>query len=238
LLTHFHADHVAGLPGVLRGRDVGLIQTTGLREPAGQAAFVRHRAAESGVPLGEAAVGERRRTGEVDWEVLWTGPGTGPESGPRTGPGSGSPTGPESGPHSGDSESGSGANDASVTLLARVAGVSLLLPGDLEPPAQRALLRSRPDLPRVDVLKVAHHGSAHQDPDLLSRVSPRLALISCGADNSYGHPAPRTMAALRAGGAAVLRTDRDGSIAVTGEGDGLQALRDGGGAAEESRRSI
>ena len=70
------------------------------------------------------------------------------------------------------------------------------------------------ELARVDVLKVAHHGSAYQDPELIRRVAPRLALISCGADNPYGHPAPSTVAALRAGGAVVLRTDRDGALAV------------------------
>jgi competence protein ComEC len=95
-----------------------------------------------------------------------------------------------------------------------------LLLGDLEPPAQRALLRSpvAAALPPVDVLKVAHHGSAYQDPVLLRRVAPRLALISCGEDNPYGHPSARTVAELRAGGAAVLRTDRDGALAVTGSG--------------------
>jgi competence protein ComEC len=79
----------------------------------------------------------------------------------------------------------------------------------------------------VDVLKVAHHGSAHQDPDLIRRAAPRLALISAGADNSYGHPAPGTLAALRAGGAVVLRTDHDGALAVTGRADGpLEVARD------------
>ncbi|RII08722.1 ComEC family competence protein [Streptomyces sp. YIM 130001] len=244
LLTHFHADHVAGLPGVLRGREVGVIQTTGLREPAGQAAFVRRRAAEFRVPVSEAVAGERRRTGELSWEVLWTGSGLGTPhdhvdavgSGGDVPGGSGSATSDASGGGS-DGESGSGANDASVTLLARIAGVTLFLPGDLEPPAQRALLRSQPGLPRADVLKVAHHGSAHQDPGLLARVSPRLALISCGADNSYGHPAPRTLSVLRESGAAVLRTDRDGAVAVTGEGDELQALHEGSGAAGEVQRS-
>jgi competence protein ComEC len=73
----------------------------------------------------------------------------------------------------------------------------------------------------VDVLKVAHHGSAYQNPDLIRLVAPRVALISCGADNPYGHPAPSTVAALRSGGAVVLRTDRDGALAVGGsEGAG------------------
>ncbi|MEV6961502.1 ComEC/Rec2 family competence protein [Streptomyces sp. NPDC051207] len=216
VLTHFHADHVAGLPGVLRGRSVGAVETTGFAEPAGQAAFVRRVAAARGVPVTRAAAGQERRTGGLSWEVLWP-PAT--HSSPAT---SRSPAHiPAPAPE--------GANDASVTLLVRTAGLRLLLLGDLEPPAQRALAQSPAGaaLRGVDVLKVAHHGSAYQDPDLMRRAAPRLALISCGADNSYGHPAPGTLAALRAGGAVVLRTDRDGALAVTGRADGrLEVARD------------
>ncbi|MET7341810.1 ComEC/Rec2 family competence protein [Streptomyces sp. NPDC087866] len=204
LLTHFHADHVRGLPGVLRGRTVGAIQTTGLDEPPEQAAFVRATAARARVPMMRAAPGERRRIGELDWQVLWP-PG---ESGAAA----------AAGPVPQDP------NDASVTLFVRAGGLTLLLPGDLEPPAQQALLRSHPELPRVDVLKVAHHGSAYQDSALLRAVRPRFALVSVGRDNPYGHPAPRTVDALRGQGAVVLRTDRDGAIAVTGTGSGLRAV--------------
>ena len=203
VLTHFHADHVAGLPGVLRGRSVGAIETTGFEEPADQVRFVRGQAAARGIPVTPAVAGEQRRTGSLSWEVLWPPPGPVP-----------APDGP---------------NDASVALLAKSAGLRLLLLGDLEPPAQKALLRSPAGarLGGVDVLKVAHHGSAYQDPDLIRRVAPRLALISCGADNPYGHPAPGTVAALRAGGAVVLRTDEDGALAVTGTGDGeVRVARD------------
>ncbi|MEV1064083.1 ComEC/Rec2 family competence protein [Streptomyces sp. NPDC050263] len=203
VLTHFHADHVAGLPGVLRGRAVGEIQTTGFEEPVDQVDFVRKEAAARGVPMARAVAGERRRIGALDWEVLWPPPDPVPE-----------PDGP---------------NDASVTLLVRTAGLRMLLLGDLEPPAQQALARSSAaSLVRgVDVLKVAHHGSAYQDPDLIRAVAPRLALISCGADNPYGHPAPSTVAALRAGGAVVLRTDRDGALAVVADAGGeLRVARD------------
>ncbi|MGW2558833.1 ComEC/Rec2 family competence protein [Streptomyces sp. NPDC001514] len=202
LLTHFHADHVAGLSGVLRGRAVGVVQTTTLEEPYDQAAFVRRTAAAAGVPVVRAVPGERRRVGRLDWRVLWPAAGPGP---------------PPEGP-----------NDASVVLLVRaVGGPSLLLLGDVEPPAQQGLIRAHPGLPPVDILKVAHHGSAFQHPGLLVATRPRLALISCGRDNPYGHPAPRTIGALRAQGAAVLRTDRDGAIAVTGAGEELRAVARG-----------
>jgi competence protein ComEC len=82
----------------------------------------------------------------------------------------------------------------------------------------------------VDVLKVAHHGSAYQDPELFARVRPRLALISVGAGNPYGHPAARTVGALRALGAVVLRTDQNGPIAVSGDGPaGLRTTLVGSG---------
>ncbi len=204
VLTHFHADHVGGLSGVLRGRAVGAIETTTLDDPPAQAAYVRRIANRARVPVLRTAPGERS-LGPLRWQVLWP------------------PAGSDRGP------AGDGANNASVTLLVRTAGITLLLLGDLEPPSQRALLTAHPELPEVDVLKVAHHGSRFQDPALLRRTRPRLALISCG-ENPYGHPAPRTLGALRAAGAVVLRTDTDGGIAVTArDGELAAVVEDGGG---------
>ncbi|WP_107121679.1 ComEC/Rec2 family competence protein [Streptomyces yokosukanensis] len=215
VLTHFHADHVAGLPGVLRGRSVAAIETTGFEEPADQAEFVRREAAARHIPLTRAVAGEERRAGPLSWRVLWPPPSTPSPSDPRV------PAWPGPVPEP------DGPNDASVAMLVRSGGLRLLLLGDLEPPAQQALARSpaAAELAGVDVLKVAHHGSAYQDPELMRLVAPRVALISCGADNPYGHPAPATVAALRAGGTLVLRTDRDGALAVGGTGGAGGELR-------------
>ncbi|CAM5630071.1 hypothetical protein SGRIM128S_06428 [Streptomyces griseomycini] len=159
VLTHFHADHVAGLPGVLRGRSVGAIETTGLEEPADQAAFVRRLAAAGRVPVTRAVAGERRRTGELSWEVVWPPP-TAPPTVPGTRP-SPSPPAPE------------GPNDASVAMLVRTGGLRLLLLGDLEPPAQRALARSPA-------------GEALADVDVLKGRPPRLGLPGPGPDAPDG----------------------------------------------------
>ncbi|NJP42111.1 ComEC/Rec2 family competence protein [Actinacidiphila epipremni] len=190
VLTHFHADHADGLPGVLHGRRVGAIETTVLDEPAGEAARVRREAAAAGVPLLRASVGEERTVGPLSWRVLWP-------------------------PPTADALPDDDPNDASVAMLVRTGSLTLLLAGDLGPAAQEEILAADPGLPRVDVLKVAHHGSAYQSPAFLARLHPRLALVSVGLHNSYGHPSPRTLTALRALGATVLRTDTSGSLALT-----------------------
>ena len=89
----------------------------------------------------------------------------------------------------------------------------LLLTGDVEPPGQATLERVLAGA-RVDVLKVPHHGSRYQDLEFLLGLRARLALVSVGADNDYGHPAPETLALLDRLGAITYRTDQDGTIAI------------------------
>lgn len=102
-----------------------------------------------------------------------------------------------------------GSNERSLVLHTQVQDVSLLLMGDLPAGAE-------PDnLPDCDILKVAHHGSGNATSGaLLNRVQPGLALISVGANNSYGHPAQRVLDSLAAAGAQTLRTDECGCITV------------------------
>lgn len=192
LLTHFHADHVDGVAGVLDDRQVAAVEATPLADPPAGVVAVDRGLGDSGLRPTASAYAATRRIGDVTLQVLWPAPGT-----PASGPGDGST-----------------ANDASVVLLAEVRGVRLLLTGDVEPPAQAALARAWPGL-RVDVLKVPHHGSRHQDLDFLLSLGARVALVSAGADNDYGHPSPETLEPLAATGATVLRTDLDGDLVVT-----------------------
>ncbi len=83
-------------------------------------------------------------------------------------------------------------------------------------------------VPPVEILKVAHHGSGDPGlPSLLGRLRPRIAVISVGTDNGYGHPHPQTLAALEsAPGLALYRTDRDGRVVVESDGKSISVRSD------------
>lgn len=103
-------------------------------------------------------------------------------------------------------------NNLSIAAVIKSRDLTLFASGDIEPQVQEQL---RGKVGRVDIYKVAHHGSRYQDLTLMRELSPSLALISVGAGNTYGHPADSTIAALEHLHAKVLRTDRDGAIAVS-----------------------
>ena len=193
------ADHVAAL--VMTHADADHV--------AGWAGVVRGRQVDAvvtgasggptvpGVPVVLAAAGDVITVGEVRFEVLW--------------------------PLEREAAPGEDRNDLSLVLRLEVDGVRFLLTGDVEPKAQRAILRAGVDV-RTDVLKVPHHGSAHQDPDFIAATGADVALLSAGRDNTYGHPAPATLDLLARLGASWWRTDLQGDLGVVVRDGRLRVL--------------
>jgi competence protein ComEC len=159
----------------------------------GYRAFARDLERPGAPPHGLLATGAAIGLDGIRLRVLWPDPGRVPLDPP---------------------DAGRGINDVSVVLLGEVAGRRFLLTGDVEDDVD-PLLASR-GLPPVDILKVAHHGSATAStPAFLDAVHPRVAIVSAGAGNPYGHPARSTIERLQGTGARVLRTDTDGTVSIT-----------------------
>ncbi|KGN35482.1 ComEC/Rec2 family competence protein [Knoellia subterranea] len=199
VLTHFHADHVEGLPGVLSGRQVGQVLVSPIGEPDHQVREVAAWTGADGIPVSALAAGDRLTFGDVTAEV-WAPVRR--------------------------IAAGSVPNNASVVLAVHVGEVDALLLGDIErESAHDLLLRMRRDAEmstaatQFDVVKTPHHGSANLDADLMEAVRAPVAVISVGKDNDYGHPTAAHLAMLQRNGYAAYRTDQRGHIALV-ERDG------------------
>jgi len=183
LITHAQADHEGAALAVMRAHTPRLVVNGGAGWPtAVQRALPSATAAADGRRL-DAYAGQVLRLGALRLRFLWP---------PRPGTG----FRPDGDP-----------NDRALVAHLQSGDFDLLLPADAESNVTAGLR-----LPRVEALKVAHHGSADEGlPTMLERTRPAIAAIEVGRDNSYGHPAPSTLAALRAVG-RVYRTDRDGTV--------------------------
>ena len=139
----------------------------------------------------EVRAGVRANVGDISIEILW----------------------PESGVEEFDSVEGDGSaeNNRSLVALVEFAGKRILVTGDIEPGAQQAILNR---IPNLDLLKVPHHGSRHQELALFQ--SAEIFLISVGK-NSYGHPDEGLISHLASLG-RVFRTDKDGAISLSWQG--------------------
>jgi competence protein ComEC len=169
VLSHPHADHVAGLAGVDQGRTVGTVALgpDASADPAYAETIAWARARS--IPVVELPYASATEVGDLSWTVL--GPVPGFEDGADEG--------------NGPSESESGAtNDSSVVLSVVAAGVTLLLTGDVEPAAQDALESWGPAL-GADVVKMPHHGSARQDADFLAATGAELAVSTSLVPTSW-----------------------------------------------------
>jgi competence protein ComEC len=196
VLTHPHEDHVAGLALLLDRYRVGRTFEPGMIGPgpgyrAWEAALDR-----LGLRPGRLATGDRFGLDEIRFRVLWPDPGAVSRE---------------------PADGGTAINNVSIVLLGEVGRERFLLAGDIEEEIDPILVGR--GLPRVDLLKIAHHGSRTSSTGpFLDAVRPRVAIASAGAGNPYGHPTKATLDRVAARGAQVLRTDRNGSVEVTLDG--------------------
>ncbi|MEO8246087.1 MAG: ComEC/Rec2 family competence protein [Chloroflexota bacterium] len=206
VLTHPHQDHVAGLVDVLDRYRVGTILDPG--RPFDNASYDRFRTDAAAEPGATVAVARAGMVIALDasttLRVLFPDAADAAAALPED-----------------------DINNASVVLLLESRGVRMLLTGDAELPVEHLMI-ARGVLGPVAVLKVGHHGSTSStSTELLDAIQPALALISCGIDNDYGHPAPETLDHLAARGIGVLRTDIDGTVEVASDGLVLEARAGG-----------
>jgi competence protein ComEC len=202
IVSHVHADHLGGLPSVMTRVPAGLVL-----EPAASPTDPRYtafldRLLAEGVPWHPARAGERFALDGVRFTVLHPVPGW--------------------------RHWGEDLNEDSLVLLVEYGDFQALIAGDAGFPAESAMAGH---LRRIDLLKVGHHGSRGSTGDAwLVALAPPVAVISLGR-NDYGHPAPETLARLRRHGAAVHRTDQEGTITVETDGRRM-TVRSREGAAE------
>jgi competence protein ComEC len=190
VLSHPQSDHIGGAPDVLRRLDVGLVLDSGIPSSDYYEREARSEARRRRIPFRSAEAGQDLRLGALHVRILW--------------------------PRAGATASASGdANESAVVVLASYGATDVLLPSDAESPITLPLA-----LQPVEVLVVAHHGSADDGLEsLLERLQPQVAVISVGRDNDYGHPTPSTLAALAAEpGLSVFRTDQDGRVVLESDG--------------------
>lgn len=192
-LTHAHQDHLGGLAAILRNFSVGELWVGRDTESAAYTALL-DEARERGVPVIHRQRGDEFDWGGVAMRVLW------PD---RLEPAT------------------TAANDDSLVLRLESGHEALLLTGDIERPVERAL-GADGDALGADFLKVPHHGSRTSTTEpFLDSVHPRLAAISVGENNPFGHPSAEVLQRIEAEGARLYRTDRDGAVTVLTDGNQL-----------------
>ncbi|MGW0522782.1 DNA internalization-related competence protein ComEC/Rec2 [Crossiella sp. NPDC003009] len=208
VLTHLHADHIGGLAEVLAEHSVGAVGISSVQQPPWAVKEIRRATEVAGVPVIELHPGTSTTWPALTVDVL----------GPR------SPTALGA---TGERASGTALNDASLVIRAHTTAGRVLLTGDIELAGQADLLADKGSELSADILKVPHHGSRYSLPRFLATVRPRVALISVGADNDYGHPSPLILDALHTQGTQVLRTDQDGDLAIAPSPQGPVISRHG-----------
>ena len=185
ILSHYDLDHVGGTSAVFGEVSQALVGPSSGADDD----YLVSQLAEAGAKITRASKGMTGTLGALQWSILW----------PKA--------------HLGGVEPG---NDASVTVEFSCASgcLSSLFLGDLGDHPQQLVQAASP-IHHVDVVKVAHHGSADQSAATYQYAAAAVGLIGVGADNTYGHPTEKLLDILASVGTVPLRTDLDGLILLS-----------------------
>lgn len=203
--THPHADHIGGMDDVVAGLPIKNYIDNGLPHTTATYNKLMSLIEEKGITYRPAVQGMSFNLDSgAKLEVLF------PQGTPLT-------------------NTRSDLNSNSVVTRLTVGKDCFLFTGDSEEPTEERLEHN--GLGPCGVLKVAHHGSNHSTtPAFLREVQPKIAVISVGTGNRYGHPGEETMARLQQSGAQIYRTDLQGDIVLTSSGSGVKVTTGKGGA--------
>jgi len=192
-LTHAHHDHLDGLHSVIANFNVGELWI-GRNEETPAFLVLLAEARMHGVPIVQEIQGRTLDWDGVHGEVLWPAD---------------------------VSEVGKAANDNSLVMRITDGSESFLLPGDIEKKVENELVDEHAAL-AANFLKVPHHGSKTSSTDaFVGAVGPRVAVVSVGEGNQFGHPVDSVVERYARAGVRFLRTDRDGAVTAVTDGSGL-----------------
>lgn len=195
LLSHPHGDHAGGVAPVLRTLGADALADSGQSYPGHAYHEALDVAHEHRIPVLEPREGTVWRTDD-GVTFRFYGPGIPYLVGTKN-----------------------DINNNSLVFRLEYEHFSMLFTGDAGAQAEQRILSCGYDL-RADILKVGHHGSAYSStPAFLRAIRPRVAIISVGRDNLFGHPSEQTLSALREIGARIYRTDEDGAVTIRSTGN-------------------
>jgi competence protein ComEC len=190
LLTHPHGDHVGGCAPIIDAMPVRLLFDSGQQYDGRAFRDCMHEAATHGVVIVRPRRGYHWSADGVTLDIL-------------------APSLPVL------ADTGDDINENSIVAMLHYNDFRELFMGDAGESSEARLLASGIDL-RADILKVGHHGSQYAStPVFIAAVHPRIAIISVGRHNTFGHPGPSTLSTLARFGATILRTDQCGAVVIT-----------------------
>ena len=191
--THPHADHIGGMPSVINKFEINKIYMPRVTHTSKIFENTMESIKAKGMKISTPHPGDSFKLGNADCTIIAP-----------------------------NSSSYDNLNNYSIVLRIKFGNTSFIFDGDAEGLSEGEILQKQLDI-QSDVIKLGHHGSrTATSQSYLNKVNPKYAVISCGKGNSYGHPHAETMAKLKERNIKVYRTDENGTIICTSDGENIK----------------